>query len=177
MIKIKGLLRGIGIGLILASLLLSFQRPRNQVLNDEEIRARAKELGMVTQRELLDQNKEMSTEEDIINKARALGMIYPEEVNTNLNEETNINEDAENRLETSLDINEEQNESVTIRIEYGMTSESVANLLLAEDIIDDMESFLLYFIDNNLTKKIRVGIYEIEKGSSFEDIGNIITNQ
>lgn len=57
--KLRMYLRGLGIGLIVASIILSFAvTKKNTSMTDDEIKARAKELGMVEETATLDKIKE-----------------------------------------------------------------------------------------------------------------------
>lgn len=52
--KLKYYLRGLGIGIVVTALLMGFATKGNQEMSDEEIKARAAELGMVEQLTLAD---------------------------------------------------------------------------------------------------------------------------
>lgn len=68
------------------------------------------------------------------------------------------------------------NEYVIIRIESGYTSETVANVLYDNQLISDKESFNTLIKSLNMSSKIKVGEKTIKKGSSMEEIINIITS-
>lgn len=52
--KLKYYLRGLGIGMVVTALLMGFATKDNGIMSDEEVKARAAELGMVEQRTLAD---------------------------------------------------------------------------------------------------------------------------
>ncbi|TCT15071.1 hypothetical protein EDC18_104221 [Natranaerovirga pectinivora] len=119
---------------------------------------------MVTQREFLEKNSRNYTDDEIIEQAKNLGMIFPTDSNDNDINETIINEDDQ--------IIEED---VIVRINYGMTSQEVSNLLFEKGIIEDSEDFHWYIIQQNLTKKIVAGRYPLNINLDYDTILEMIT--
>ena len=71
--KLKYYLRGLGIGIVVTALLMGVATKDNGVMSDEEIKARAAELGMVEQRTLADMRDNAApTEEPVITDAPAI---------------------------------------------------------------------------------------------------------
>ena len=64
--------------------------------------------------------------------------------------------------------------SKTITIPGGISSDSVAQILYNEGIVDNAVSFNRYLIDRNMDRYIRSGVKTIPSGSSYEEIANII---
>lgn len=164
MIKI-GILRGLGLGLIISSIIFSFNIPEKEKLGDDEIKTLARELGMKTQKEFLEQNTLSLTDEEIIAKANRLGMIFPDEVNDINNKENKETKELQDTNES-----EEKTEHTTIEIDYGMSSEEVSDLLFEKDLIEDVRDFNNYILDNKLSKSINMGSYKIKKDSTYEEI-------
>lgn len=97
--KHKYFFRGIGVALIVAASIFYFVGLSNKEtsittkheLNDSDIIARAKELGMVKQDDVVKEKVDL-TDDEIITKARKLGMIFDEEIEK---EEPNMNQNSE----------------------------------------------------------------------------------
>ena len=60
--RLKYYLKGLGIGLIIASLLMGLATKGPTTITDEEIKSRAKELGMVEQKTLADRRQEVASQ-------------------------------------------------------------------------------------------------------------------
>ncbi|TCK97923.1 hypothetical protein EDC19_0325 [Natranaerovirga hydrolytica] len=162
-------------GIILASIVFALIRPTQQSvveLSEEEIIAKARALGLRTQKEFLEQNSIRHSDEEIITRAKALGMAFVTEGNSHQIEgnQSNSNDKEEVLIEAPR-------ETIEVAILYGMTSEDVSSLLLDKKIIEDEEAFRNYLIQNNLSRRIRVGRYEMLTDMDYEEIGKIITNK
>ena len=64
---------------------------------------------------------------------------------------------------------------VTVNIKSGMSSESIAGLLKDSGLIIDTKAFLKVLGDANKEDKLKVGSFEIPKGSNYDDIINTLT--
>ena len=62
----------------------------------------------------------------------------------------------------------------SLTITNGMSSDDIALILFENSMIESPEDFEAFFKDNNLTKKIQIGEFQLTKGMSFEEIANII---
>ena len=62
----------------------------------------------------------------------------------------------------------------SLTITNGMGSDDIALILFENSMIESSEDFEAFFKDNNLTKKIQIGEFELTKGMSFEEIAGII---
>ena len=96
--KLKYLLRGIGIGAVLAAAIMYFVYGKaNNVLSDDEIRARARELGMMTVGEF--QDKELSSLKD---KMSEKSEIKPDEkTGDKIEEETGKKTDIKDKTSST----------------------------------------------------------------------------
>jgi len=56
-----------------------------------------------------------------------------------------------------------------------MSSESIANLLKESGIINDTKAFLKRLAEVEKDDKLKIGSFEIPKGSSYDDIIMILT--
>lgn len=177
--KHKYFFRGMGTALIIISSIFYFitinntkDVTKNTKLSDDEIIIRAKELGMVSKDEIDKEEivkekviKENLSDEDIIKRAKLLGMEFIEASNESENEEN---------IETSKNV--ENIESVKVKISYGMSSDDIANLLYEEGIVDDAQKLDKYLIRNRYDGKLKTGNYIFDKNSTYEEIMKKITN-
>lgn len=66
-------------------------------------------------------------------------------------------------------------EAVTVVIEFGVTSAHVSELLEEAGLVEDAVAFDAYLCNNGYSRKITAGVYEIQPGTSEEEIIEIIT--
>ena len=116
-------------------------------------------------------SEEMSKDE-IIQKARDYGLveknIFVEEIDSLiLSDEKKSNENV-NKLKKSNDI-------IELVIERGDTSEIVANKLMKLGIISNKLGFEENLSKKDLAKRIKVGVYEINKDAKISEIIELIT--
>lgn len=200
--KLKTYLRGLGLGLIVAALVTGVGS--RQTMSDEQIKARAKELGMMESKTYLTQVNESKEaaeslmESETVTETVAETVAETEEIETttletaaetkeNVTEtkETVSEETAETVPETESEPVEESPEqsieetmspeTVTFQIHSGDSSVSVAKRLAEAGLVGDAKAFDQYLCQNGYDKKIRVGTYEIQNDSSNEEIAKIIT--
>ena len=151
--KLKYYIRGLGVGIFFTTLLFIL---------------------------LTGNKKNELTESEIIQRALALGMVETKTSAITQPTETEIETETETQPETQPETEietepETESTSVSITIVRGMTSRHVANLLKREGIIQDAIDFDRYLINNGFSSRIRVGIFEIEKEASYEEIARKIT--
>lgn len=196
--KLKTYLRGLGLGLIVAALVTGVGS--RQTMSDEQIKARAKELGMMESKTYLTQvNESKEAAESLMESETVTETVAEtEEIETttletaaetkeNVTEtkETVSEETAETVPETESEPVEESPEqsieettspeTVTFQIHSGDSSVSVAKCLAEAGLVGDAKAFDQYLCQNGYDKKIRVGTYEIQNDSSNEEIAKIIT--
>ncbi|NLL69621.1 MAG: endolytic transglycosylase MltG [Epulopiscium sp.] len=155
---------GIGIGIIVSSLFAFFIMmgtqskkvpPLNPTWEKEEIIAKAQELGMIFITELPSATEDW-TEEEIIVKARELGMDFIED------------HPQDNQVEE--DSMEIENNMITVHIPSGSSAIAISKILTEKGIIKDPESFYTFLLEENATKKLRSGQFQIPLGSTYEEI-------
>lgn len=66
--------------------------------------------------------------------------------------------------------------TVTIEVYRGEVCRGVAEDLQACGLVEDSEEFRLYMDQMGYDQKLRVGTFEIPRGSSFEEIAQILIN-
>lgn len=85
----------------------------------------------------------------------------------NISESDSIEDTTENS-------NADTHYYIDIVIEKGMTSETVAKLLEKNGIIEDGKLFNQYLIENDYTKTIRIGEFQLETDSTYDQICDVI---
>ncbi|GMQ62782.1 hypothetical protein [Vallitalea maricola] len=179
--KHKYFFRGVGITLIITASIfyfvgLNITKKTTEVITDQEIILRAKELGMMN-KEQMDAQKEKLTDEEIIERATRLGMVF-EDTDKVDSEEDVINEEIEKEIQKEIENDEESqaSDTVKIKIEYGMGSEEVAELLFDNKVVNDTLEFDKFLMKNKLAHKIKIGTYEFKVDSTYEEVMKIFTN-
>ncbi|BCJ95214.1 hypothetical protein acsn021_27830 [Anaerocolumna cellulosilytica] len=199
--KLKYYLRGIGVGILFSTLILTVanQSPSKKTLSDEEIINRAKELGMVEKTDKLtgllstptptvwqqdtsgqEPDKEPITDEKSVDNLNAEKLADEKEAADNAvipSVTVEITQIPAPTEEAPLDTEQEDVfsvQKVRVEIKSGMTSEGVAKLLMEKGVIEDAEGFNQYLKQNDYTRDIKIGNYEIEMLSSYKDIADKI---
>lgn len=179
--KLKYYLRGLGIGVLLTTIILSIGN-RPVYPTDEEIINKAKDLGM-----------DFVQEEEVDNIEKILGNLdsKPEPSPTiglvsDLDEDTQLVEKIEPTvIPVPTDISEPtkaieptdipEAKYVSFTIMRGMTSMDVSEVLKEIGLIEDAEDFNRYVIGQGKAGVIRIGTFTLEEGASYQEIVDIIT--
>lgn len=195
--KLKYYLKGFGVGVLFSTVILSISLMLNQQqtgLTDEQIMARARELGM----EMVSAEKETDTEEpttktpesstmpaestspDITEKETAsqgetvTGMEGMEPVET-LGEVSSVTE-SENESSEAVRVEEGADETtVIIHIEKGMSSDTIVRLLEEAGVVESSDELLNRLWEIEKTRYVRAGTYEFTRGMSVEEIADRIS--
>lgn len=151
--KFKYYLRGVGVGLIVSSILFAIAFALYQPkMSDEEIIAAAKNLGMVAEEE---------SDTDATNSSKA-------EENTDASEGDSSDTNGEDTSDVTY---------VEFTIAGGDSSATVSKHLEEAGLVDNADSFDLYLSDQNLDNSLLPGTYSIAHGSTFLEIGQILTTK
>ncbi|WP_294237083.1 hypothetical protein [Pseudobutyrivibrio sp.] len=179
--RLKYYIRGLGAGILLATILLSVSfffggGYKNKELSDEEIIARAEKLGMVMEekdsKEDTKTDSETSEEDaDTVDESSATEE-KPEE-------EMTIDEFVEEAEETNA---AEQNEDDTVSyqaftVKSGESSETIANNLYKQGLVDSSASFNKYLGELGVDNRIQSGTFYVQVGSSYDDIVALLVNK
>ena len=193
--NVKSYLKGIGVGMIVASLILIIAGNMNKV-SDEDVIARAKELGYVQstsvsqpevvdntssnteQKKIEDSDKVESTENNDANTDNAKADDKATDVNTNnenaedkaydANADSSTTESANS--DKTADNNATSSETVKVEIKSGMSSESAALAVKNAGLVESDTEFNKYLCSEGYDKRLRVGSFEIPKDADFETI-------
>lgn len=203
--KLKYYLRGLGIGILVTTVILSLAGVGRKNMTDEEVVKRAKELGMVESTLLSDLPDQTKTDE-----------VRPTEPEISLQPETSEPEESASTPETPVEPEEPAStpetsaapeetpvapeetpvapeetpvspedgnpdtsawETVTLVIGRGESSTTVSKNLKKAGIVEDAAAFDRFLCNNGYDKKIITGTYEIPYGASEEEIAKIITRK
>lgn len=178
--KFKYYLRGIGIGIIFASVIFfaAYRENSSHVLTDDEIRTRAKELGMVEAdapiSDLLNKtdDKNLSTESDEKTTKQDLNEKKTTKEQTTEKDKTEENSTEEKTTEK----NDSDNKTIEITIKKGSSSYPVCQKLQELGLIDDAAKFDDYLIENGYANRIRVGTHKLKKGMDYHTIAELISD-
>ncbi|QXE00430.1 endolytic transglycosylase MltG [Terribacillus sp. DMT04] len=69
----------------------------------------------------------------------------------------------------------EQTKKFQLKLESGMTSDEVAQLLEKKSILEDGDAFLTYLNVTNASKSLQVGTYDVNSDMSYDEITDLLT--
>lgn len=191
--KLKYYLRGIGIGMIVTTIILmiAFAVHKEQPLTDEEIRTRAAELGMVMPEDLPSSDKLADTEQrgdekegsgDSQEESQSAQDPAAEDVEADAAGE----KDAKNQSDSAApvsDNNEEDKtqpeviEQVEVTIVGGEYSDDVCKKLKKAGVIEDADDFNKYLAEGGFDNLIQPGNYVIPLDADYDTIIKLITEK
>ena len=183
--NVKSYLKGIGVGMIVASLILIIAGNMNKV-SDEDVIARAKELGYVQstsvsqpevvdntssnteQKKIEDSDKVESTENNDANTDNATDSANADNATetSNTTNDTTVSDDSDK----TADNNATSSETVKVEIKSGMSSESAALAVKNAGLVESDTEFNKYLCSEGYDKRLRVGSFDIPKDADFETI-------
>ena len=199
--KLKYYVRGLGIGIVFATLLcvISFKVSGKADMSDTEVIKRAEALGMIMKTDIL---KEETSEEETSEKETTTETKDNKEETESESEADTKETVNESKAETVAETLPAQTEPVTeaiiqteavtepvtepvktvienksVDVISGMDSGSVSKLLYAAGVVNDAAEFDRYLVNNNYANNIRTGNYVIPKGSSYDEIAKILTGR
>ena len=183
--KLKYYLRGLGIGIIVTTILLMIAFALHKpTMSDADIIARAKQLGMVMPEDeepLQDTETTESTEVAQIEEQTTEAAANTEEPVTADETENPESEmtDTEVATEVSSEANEENNTAVnaapyTLVVNRGDVCRIVCENLQANGVVDDAEAFRKFLGQKGFASSISVGSYSIPYGLDYEEIYQIL---
>ncbi|MGN0131788.1 MAG: hypothetical protein ACI4AA_05055 [Lachnospiraceae bacterium] len=195
--KLKYYMRGLGIGIVVTALLMGVALSgRKEKMTDDEIRARAAELGMVEEesgvladdlgKEEPEEAEETGQAENVVSGNKSPETKIGTEAGTEPEETDKEDAEPEDTTGTESDRAEEavsvetaekadQTESYIIKVNSGDGSRSVANRLQEAGIIEDAAAFDVFLCQNGYDKRIAAGEHEIPVGATNEEIAEALT--
>lgn len=176
--NLKFYLRGLGIGIVVTALLLSLSTRNPSALTDEEIKARAAELGMVEQKVLSDISTPEPENAEVTKPTKEPTVtVEPEAAPTEepIAEPTaNPTQAPEVTVTQAPGEPTDQSEVITLTIVSGETSWSISEALYEAGLVESVSDFDNYLCQNGYDKTIRTGTFEISKSATYEEIAKKI---
>lgn len=201
--KLQYYLRGLGIGILVTAMIFCVLPGEKESLSDDEIRARAVELGMVESSSLTlaDIQSKPHTEQETQQAETQSGETQPSEAQPDETQPSETQSDETQSSETQsaetqptetqsgeVQPTETQQESteaqssgevkvVSIVIPSGADSYTVSKQLEEKQLIENAGEFDAYLCNNGYSRSIRVGTYEITMGATWEEIARKISGK
>ena len=193
--KLKYYLRGLGIGIVVAVIITSISMGNRQPMTDEEIKARAAELGMIENSVLSDiankddeaiKNDEPAKDDEALQDNEPVideptqdeptqdepTQDEPTQDEEQLEEEEKNDEPAENE-ENNQQSNDKN--TVSITVVSGDSSWTVSKRMEEAGLIDSAKDFDTHLCRYGYDKKISVGTYKIPVTATHEEMAKILT--
>lgn len=168
--RLKYYLKGLGIGMIIAALLMGIAGREPSAMTDEEIKIRAKELGMVEQKTLADAIKPTEGPTETKPPVTPAPQEETKPVDTNAPIEEIPTEEPASTDEPSV-----SSEVIEFEIFKGESSDSISNRLEEQGLIENGGVYNSYLCSNGYDRKLHFGTYQLKIGMSEEEITKIIT--
>ena len=179
--KLRYYMRGLGIGMLITALILILSGRTSGQLSDEQIKARAAELGMVMEDKSVLKESEASPGAALEETEEKPEEVEPEEVEPEEVEPEEVESEEVEPEETEAEkVTPEETvpaETVTITVRSGASSVSVAKQIEDAGLVSSAGDFDRYLCQNGYDKKICVGTYAIPVGATEEEIARAITKK
>lgn len=181
--KLKYYLRGLGIGIIITTLVLMIAYSGHKTeLTDEEIIARAEDLGMVMKEDPLFSNSGAHKDtEVVVNSEESANSELPTEQGTESEIVTEIEIETETEVipETETEIETESEVVATgeyyhLVIPAGSVPRLICNELEENGVIESASSLRQYLVDVGYATSIKVGEYDIPYGATNDEVYQIL---
>ncbi|MBQ7833105.1 MAG: hypothetical protein IJ336_05965 [Lachnospiraceae bacterium] len=196
--KLKYYLRGLGIGIAVTAAVLMLAGGNKESLTDEEIIARAKELGMVesvTLSQLSSENEETSQDvsEEVSEEVSQSDSEAISEEESQVSSEENTSEEVSEEVsetepseEVSEEVSEEPSQNPTsevideyviIEVGAGDGSDTVSVKLEAAGMVEDAQMYDDFLCANGYDKILQTGVHEIPRTADWDMIAEILAGR
>ena len=191
--KLKYYLRGLGLGIVVTTLILVIANNMSKDISDEEIIRRAKQLGMVMadDENLFDEDatttaesdtKEPTTKEPTTEESTTEEPTTEEPTTEEPTTEEPTTEEATTEEPTTEEPTTEEPTTeapdyveLTFVIQSGMYSEAVTRILVQNGVITDEVGFNEYLSSTGYDEMIQTGSFTVNSSMSYEEIAKIIS--
>ena len=153
--RLKYYLRGLGIGVLVTTIILTIAGNKGNKISDEEIKRRAEKLGMVM--------KEEQT-------------LFPEK-NTEGSTEESTEKETEKPTEKSTEATQPQYVTATITVTKGMYSEAVSQAMQSAGLIGNWVDFNNYLSANGYSERLQTGSYTMNSGMSYQEMAMVLVTR
>lgn len=182
--RLKYYLRGIGIGVIVTTLVLmiALMIHKSELLSDAEICDRAAELGMVMPEETVKSSRDTLSSNGSVEQKEQEDIVSDENTDdksvTNAKKDTgNVKTDAAADKPAETTSKKSEVEQVELSIVGGEYSDIVSEKLRKAGLIEDPEDFNKYLAAGDYDNLIQPGTYVIPVGADYATIVKIITEK
>ncbi|SHH56411.1 YceG-like family protein [Caloranaerobacter azorensis DSM 13643] len=114
------------------------------------------------------------TDEEIKRRARELGMVDIKEVIEKNQSKKEENKDTSNKVEEKVKV-EKDKDIVLFEIKKGESSENVIERLFKEGVILDKNEFAKAVFLKKAERRFKYGVFELKKGMDYNTIIDILT--
>ena len=179
--KLKYYLRGLGIGVLVSVIIMTVAFGNRKPMTDEEIKARAKELGMIENSVLADMNKDDTQAAEDVKEPEDTqdteDVKEPEDTqDTEDVKEPEDTQDTEDEEDQKPQAPEKPNEgTITITVVSGDNSWTVSKRMEEAGLIESAKDFDTHLCRYGYDKKISVGSYKIPVTATHEEMAKILT--
>lgn len=181
--RFKYYLRGIGLGILFAVLIMiiSIHNHKYDILSDDEIIEKAKELGMVTTEQSTEQIKETESENSTelsFGDNVSTTEVYKVETDNDANSDNDTDKDSDTEAQdtqtSESNSNEAEADYVIIKVEKGDVCRNISIALQELNIIEDAEDFRKYMGKKGYASSIHTGEFKIPKDATYDEIAKIL---
>lgn len=180
--KLKYYLRGIGVGILVTTLILTIAGHNRKKMSDEEVIKRAGQLGMIMQKdETLFDNESSASETEASTTETPTTETPTTEASTTeapTTEAPTTEAPTTEAPTTEAPTTEAPTTAVsgnaTIQVVRGMYSESVSQAMQSAGIISDWRDFNMYLCSNGYAERLQTGTFTMNSSMSYEQLAKIL---
>ena len=175
--RLKYYLRGLGIGILVTTIILTIAGHNRNKISDEEIKIRAEKLGMVMNEEqplFPEKNTDPATAEETTTE------VLPEtntEATTEVPTEPETEATTEAPTEPETEAPQPQYVTATITITRGMYSEAVSQAMQNAGLIDNWVDFNNYLSANGYSERLQTGSYTMNSEMSYQEMAMVLVSR
>lgn len=183
--KFKYYLRGCGLGILFAAIVLMIAfHTQNKTMDDTAVMERASELGMIMP-ETQNTDTEADTQQgEPVSKTEPELTTEPSAASTQITDDGNtIPADKQKNIKKNTDKKEsdkkndadkaEESEDITVKIKSGEVCRQLAEELEDLGLVEDAESFRKYMQQCGYDNQIGVGTFHLKRGMTQEEIAKV----
>lgn len=188
--KFKYYLRGCGLGILFAAIVLMIAfHTQNKTMDDTAVMERASELGMImpetqntgTEADTQQGEPVSKTEPELTTETSATstqitddGNTIPADKQKNIKKNTDKKESDKKESDKKTDADKaEESEDITVKIKSGEVCRQLAEELEDLGLVEDAESFRKYMQQCGYDDQIGVGTFHLKRGMTQEEIAKV----
>ena len=161
---------GIGIGVVITSLLnMAYPKIQYEDYTESQIIEKARELGMVSLKEVITKNDEEIVETGLPDSDMDANIDL--DIGTN----TGTNIDSDNEIDEDTTNEKTDKQIVEFIINKGDNSELIIKRLFDSNIIKNKKEFSDKVIEKDVQRKFKYGVYELELDMDYETLIKALT--